>query len=244
MTDYERPSQLTREVKSQLDGMIVGIELTLISIIQGLALNVLAVEAVEPLINFQFEYWPYIAIGLIAILIFWSRSLIHTLSFIGWPLEFGHNFVYFFSTMIEVALLTQVDNPSNWFALNAVYFTIAWFLYWYDLRVIYAHRDDFQTPSERKLYADIVNDQLINIRLWMPAGVGFHLFAWWLIQTWPDLFIEQKWHVGLAFQSVFIGVWYLYEGIRILRRRQGWIVARYIQERREAFEPDELTPND
>ena len=28
------------------------------------------------------------------------------------------------------------------------------------------------------------------------------------------------------------------------RRRQGWIVARYIQERREAFEPDELASND
>ena len=40
-------------------------------------------SAVQPLIALQWETWPYILTGLAVILIFWSRSLIHTLSFIG-----------------------------------------------------------------------------------------------------------------------------------------------------------------
>jgi len=77
--------ELRREVKAQLDATVVGIELTLISIVQGLALGVLAASSVTPIVELQWETWPYIATGLLAILIFWSRALVHTLSFIGWP---------------------------------------------------------------------------------------------------------------------------------------------------------------
>ena len=239
MADSDGSVELTREVKSQLDGMIVGIELTLISIVQGLALSMLASSAVQPLTQLQVEYWPAIIVGVLAILIFWSRSLIHTLSFIGWPLEFGHNFIYFISTLIEVAFLTQIGSPPAWFALQSVYFVIAWSLYLYDLRVVHKHHHDFQTPSERKLYADIIADQLLNVRFLMPAGVGYNLLAWWLIQQRPDLFIEQRWHVGLSLVSVLVGVIYLWDGMIILKRRQGWIVARYIQERRETLDAEE-----
>ena len=114
------------DAKIQLDATVVGIELTLISIIQGLALAVLAGAAVQPLLQLQWETWPYIATGLLVILIFWSRSLIHTLSFIGWPLEFGHTFGYFGATLIEAAALTQVADPQAWFALNALYALAVW----------------------------------------------------------------------------------------------------------------------
>ena len=77
------PADHRRAAKTQLDATVVGIELTLISIIQGLALGVLAASAVQPLIALQWETWLYILTGLAVILIFWSRSLIHTLSFIG-----------------------------------------------------------------------------------------------------------------------------------------------------------------
>ena len=239
MVEPDNTSELTREVKSQLDGMIVGIELTLISIVQGLALSVLAGSAVEPLIKLQVEYWPAIIVGALAILIFWSRSLIHTLSFIGWPLEFGHNFIYFISTLIEVTFLTQIGNPLTWFALQSVYFVIAWFLYLYDLRVVYKHHYDFETVSERKLYDDIVADQLLNVRFLMPAGVVYNLAAWWLVHQWPDLFLEQQWHVALSLLSVVVGLIYLWDGMIILKRRQNWIVARYVQERREPLENGE-----
>ena len=74
-----RSSPHRRAAKTQLDATVVGIELTLISIIQGLALGVLAASAVRPMVQLQWETWPYIATGLATILVFWSRSLMHTL---------------------------------------------------------------------------------------------------------------------------------------------------------------------
>jgi hypothetical protein len=233
MAEGERPEQLTREVKNQLNNMVIGIELTLISIIQGLALGVLAASAVQPLIHGQVEYWPYIATGLLVILIFWSRSLIHTLSFIGWPLEFGHTFIYFAATLIEAVALTQVTAPENWFALNTLYSAFNWFLYGYDLRVIRRHAPDFQTADEQKLYADIVADQLLNLRFTMPSATLFHLFGWWLIRSQPGLMLAGGWHTALGIASALVGVVYLSDGVRILHRRREWIVSRYVQERSE-----------
>ena len=44
-----------RAAKAQLDATVVGIELTLISIIQGLALGVLAASAVQPIVQLQWQ---------------------------------------------------------------------------------------------------------------------------------------------------------------------------------------------
>lgn len=66
-----------RAAKTQLDHTVVGIEHTLISGIQGLALGVLVGSSVQPMVQLQWDVWPYILTGLIAILVFWSRSLVH-----------------------------------------------------------------------------------------------------------------------------------------------------------------------
>ena len=148
--------------KSTLDATVINIELTLISIIQGLALGVLAAASVDPLVHLHWQVWAYIAIGLLVVLIFWSRALVHTLSFIGWPLEFGHTFVYFGATLVEAVALSQVAHPERWYALNTVYALAVWGLYAYDLRVVRRHAGDFSTPDERALLDDIVGDQRIN----------------------------------------------------------------------------------
>jgi len=212
---------------------VVGIELTLISIVQGLALGVLATSSVTPIVELQWETWPYIATGLLAILIFWSRALVHTLSFIGWPLEFGHTFIYFAATLIETVALTQIGDPARWFALNAVYAASVWGLYAYDLKVVRRHAADFQSAGERALLADIIRDQYANIRWLMPAAVLFQAGAWWLIQARPQLMLVQGWHLAAIALSLLFSVNYLIDGMRLLRLRQHWIVERNTQERAE-----------
>ena len=216
--------------KSALDATVVNIELTLISIIQGLALGVLAAASIEPLVNLQWQAWPYIAIGLLVVLIFWSRALVHTLSFIGWPLEFGHTFVYFGATLIEAVALSQVGNPERWYALNTAYALAVWGLYAYDLRVVRRHAGDFSTPDEQALLDDIVRDQRINIGFMMPAAVVFQGFAWWLVHTYPNAFLDGGWHLLLAGMTLLFSINYLVGGVRLLQRRHGWIVSRHAQE--------------
>ncbi|WP_147653122.1 hypothetical protein [Vulcaniibacterium gelatinicum] len=223
-----------RAAKTQLDQTVIGIELTLISIIQGLALGVLATNAVQPLVQLQWQSWPYVFTGLLVILIFWSRSLIHTLSFIGWPLEFGHTFLYFAATLIEAAALSQVGDPAHWFALNALYAAAVWGLYAWDLRILRRHADDFRTPGERALLADIVRDQRLNIRWLMPATVALQGGTWWLIHARPDWMLARGWHLLPIGLSLLFALGYLHDGVRILRRRQDWILERHAQERAEA----------
>ncbi|MBS0432621.1 MAG: hypothetical protein JSS21_09500 [Proteobacteria bacterium] len=215
-----------RAVRVELHGTVVGIELTLISIIQGLALGVLAASAVQPLVGLQWEVWPYIAAGLLTVLIFWSRSLVHTLSFIGWPLEFGHTFIYFGATLIEAVALSQVADPEHWFALNALYAAVVWGLYGYDLRLVRQRMDDFDSPPERALLVDILHDQRLNIAWMMPAAVAFQAFAWWLVHEFPQAMLAQRWHLLLIGLTLLFSIHYLHGGVRLLRRRQEWIVER------------------
>jgi len=219
-------SRLRREAQSRLDTTVVGIELTLISIIQGLALAVLASSAVQPMVRLQWETWPYIATGLLVILIFWSRSLIHTLSFIGWPLEFGHTFGYFGATLIEAAALTQVADPQAWFALNACYALAVWGLYAWDLRVVRRQPRAFDTDAERALHEDVVADQRRNIVFLMPMAVAFQGLSWWLVHRWPDAMLHGRWHLLLIGLTIVFSLYYLHGGVRLLRRRRDWILER------------------
>ena len=229
----ESPAAHRRAARRQLDALVVGIELTLISIIQGLALAVLAGAAVGPLLHWQWQAWPYVATGIAVILIFWSRSLIHTLSFIGWPLEFGHTFGYLIATMFEAAALSQVGDPKYWFALNTLYAMCVWALYAWDLRVVRRQADDFVTPGERALHADIVRDQRWNIRVLMPAAIGFQYFSWWLVRTYPATMLDRGGHLALIGLSLAFSLAYLVGGVRLLHRRQDWILERAARERQE-----------
>jgi hypothetical protein len=78
--------------RQELNTTVVNIELTLASIIQGVALYFLTENTRTILSERNWGALLYSAAGLFVIFIFWSRSIIHTLTLIKWPLEFGHNF--------------------------------------------------------------------------------------------------------------------------------------------------------
>ena len=158
-TNKERssPSQ------TQLDGLVVNIELTLISIIQGVAFSFLADNSSRVLVNSQFIFWPYAITGLLIILLFWSRSLIHALTVIRWPLKFGHNFMYVACTLVETIAFTQLTNPLYWYALNSVFALLAGILFALDLRLIRDRIADSAGQIGCRLYAIVEREQLLNM---------------------------------------------------------------------------------
>jgi hypothetical protein len=221
--------QELERARDRLDQAVVNIELTLISIIQGLALAVLAGAAVQPILQLQWQAWPYILAGLLVVLIFWSRALVHTLSFIRWPLEFGHTFAYFGATLIEAVALTQVAVPAHWFALNALYALAVWGLYAWDLRVVLRDARPAMDAGERALHEDIVRDQRLNIRWTMPAAVAFQALSWWLVLRFPQPMLERGGHLVLVALTLAFSLHYLHGGVRLLRRRREWLLARAAQ---------------
>ncbi|HMH02654.1 MAG TPA: hypothetical protein VK556_00480, partial [Candidatus Udaeobacter sp.] len=126
------------EGRSELDSVVINVELTLASIIQGVALFFLTDNA---RVVFTMRHWssfPYVAAGLCVIFIFWSRSIIHTLTLIRWPMEFGHNFFYIGCALGEAILFSRLDDPLAWFQLSATYAAAVWLLFIYDMRLIHA----------------------------------------------------------------------------------------------------------
>src|SRR5580700_11809341 len=168
-TRAERKAQ--RSTRRQLDGLVVNIELTLVSIIQGVALSVLTASSRAPIGDLRFDQWPYVANGLLVILLFWSRSTTHTLTLIRWPLEFAHNFLYISCTLVEAITFTDLTDPIRWYALTATFGMAVWTLFCTDMRLIRQRQAEAVGPAEEELYTIVLRDQLANIR-WLVPGLA------------------------------------------------------------------------
>ena len=77
----------------------------------------------------------------------------HAFTLIRWPLEFAHNFLYIACTLIEAITFTNLTDPLRWYAFNAVFAILAWFVFVVDLRRIVRQRQsEAAGPAEEELY--------------------------------------------------------------------------------------------
>jgi hypothetical protein len=184
--------------RNELDDRVVNIELTLTSIIQGVALYFLAENARLVLAAGRWPPFLYVGSGLLIILLFWSRSLIHTLTLIRWPLEFVHNFLYFACALCEVLAFTRLADPQGWFTILAVYAAVVWLLFVYDQRLVHLRASDSVGRGGRELFALVERDQLLNIRVIIPVVFVFNAVCAIAIRRAPDLFLIKQGHVLLV----------------------------------------------
>jgi hypothetical protein len=192
----ERKAQ--RSTRRQLDGLVVNIELTLVSIIQGVALSVLTESSRAPIGDLRFDQWPYVANGLLVILLFWSRSTTHTLTLIRWPLEFAHNFLYISCTLVEAIWITDLTDPIRWYSLSGAFAIAAWALFLTDLRLIRQRQAEAVGSAEEELYGIVLRDQHMNIYLIVPAMALFNFSAVFSIYFWPETMIRGGGHIVFA----------------------------------------------
>jgi len=201
---------LPTERRRELDSVVINIELTLVSIIQGVSLFFLTDNARAILPKEHVSAFLYVAAGLCVIFIFWSRSVIHTLTLIRWPLEFGHNFFYIACALGEAILFTRLDDPLAWFQISAAFAGIVWLLFIYDMRLIHARIAESREDSEHALYVRARSDQLLNIRLLVPALIILDLVATFAIWSRPDLYIARAHHIWLISAQLFSFIGYLF----------------------------------
>lgn len=200
--------------RSELDSMIVEIELTLVSIIQGVAFTFLIENARHVMSIKEAVYWPYVAAGLIVILVFWSRSVLHIITLIRWPLEFGHNFLYIACALFEALLFTRLNNPQGWFVFGSIYSAIGWALFLYDLRLLHARERDSAGPASNRLYALVTRDQLRNIRVLLPAVFFLNVACAIWIHARPEFFLARNGHVWLGIGQLVVFAAYLFYVVR------------------------------
>ena len=194
--------------------MVVEIELTLCSIIQGVALYFLVDNTRLVLSGGQSAAWPYAATGLLVILLFWSRSLIHTLTLIRWPLEFVHNFLYIACALVEALAFTRLADPFMWFVMIALFAVVVWALFVYDLRIIKLREKDSAGPVGSQLYAIVARDQRLNIAIVIPAIFLFNVACALCLHARPEFFLRHNGHLILiALQAIGL-LFYLAHVIR------------------------------
>ena len=179
--------------------MVVTIELTLLSVIQGTALYFLANSSYGPILSLDYAHWIYIAIGFIVLITFWSQALVHVLSFISWPLEFIHNFLYFAVIISEIVLFVSITDPVRWFAASTGFFFVSGLLYWADLRLLKSKETNFVGESQKAFYMKNLHDQMFSMTYLVPAGFSFSLIATALVWRYPQIFIAGNWHLLLGF---------------------------------------------
>ncbi len=197
------------EGRRELDSIVINVELTLASIIQGVALFFLTDNARTIITMRHWDSFLYVAAGLCVIFIFWSRSIIHTLTLIRWPMEFGHNFFYIGCALGEAVLFSRLDDPLAWFQLSATYAAVVWLLFIYDMRLIHARVAEARSEADHALYARARADQLRNIYALVPLLFFLNLACALAIWTWPDLFIGRGRHVWLICAQLVSFIAYL-----------------------------------
>ena len=198
------------EGRQELDSLVINIELTLVSIIQGVALFFLTDNARGLFSRQHATAFLYVAAGLCVIFIFWSRSVIHTLTLIRWPLEFGHNFFYIACALGEAILFSRLNNPLGWFQLSAAYAGVVWLLFVYDMRLIRARMAETRNNSEQLLYARAKADQLLNIRVLVPVLIFLNVGSMMSVWRWPGLLVVRGVHVWLIAAQLVAFVAYLF----------------------------------
>jgi len=205
-------------VRDELDSIVVNIELTLASIIQGVALYFLTDNARGLLSVRNGTAAIYAACGLAIVFIFWSRSIIHTLTLIRWPIEFGHNFFYLGCALGEAVLFSHLADPRGWFTLSAIYAVFVWLLFVYDIKLLNARVRECNGEAARELYAVVERDQRRNIFILLPSLIALNAGCAAMLRLAPHLFADHNRHVWLAATQLVAFIGYLFYVTRFWRK--------------------------
>jgi hypothetical protein len=143
----------------ELEALATSVELTIASVLQGIALAILIPKIVELITSGELAKLPYIPASLLLIFIVWVAFISHALSFITWPFDLAHNLLYFLVVTSETVLLTFLDQPAPWFLSLTGFGLVMGLSYWYNLRALQRYERRYTTPAAQALYSHIAYDQ-------------------------------------------------------------------------------------
>jgi hypothetical protein len=138
--------------------------------------------------------------------------------------------MYIACTLVETVAFTQLSNPLHWYALNSVFALMAGILFALDLRLIRDRIADSAGQIGCRLYAIVEREQLLNIRLVIPATLIFNFLAMLAAYYWALPFVANGGHVIVGVVQLGATVGYLVYVTRffsqimplIVQTRQEW----------------------
>ena len=179
------------ESNPELESLATGVELTLASVLQGIALAILVPKIVELISNGELAKLPYIPASLLLIFMVWVMFIGQAISFITWPFDPLHNMLYFLIVSGEAVLLFFLDKPGPWFLALVGLGLLLGFSCWYNQSLLRRNASRYVSADARKLYAHIMDEQRVGLQF--MGGyclVGLAGFA--ALQLRPDLGMAQE----------------------------------------------------
>ncbi len=211
--------------------MAMDIEFLIISVIQGMALQILASVAAPILGDLKFEFWPYLFSAFVLILVFWSQSVIHAWSFIDWPIDLPHAFLYFLASFIEVIAFIYITDPLRWYLFGLVFLVVMAVLYVYDLSVIKRRKNYFKkNQAYMRLFHHTYTRQIKELKVLVTSALIFNITASVLIFTMKSLFLESRYHVIIGTTQAIFSCGLLYVSIKGFKKRTKLITEAFIAE--------------
>ena len=186
-----------RHAERDLSALVVAIEFTLISVMVGVVLFPLTEVGTALFRDLAFEFWPYLACGLALTLYMWTSVIDHSLTFVGWPMDLGHNLLYIVDAVVLAIQMHIVVDPVGWFATSTLAAVLTTATMAYDLRLIRRRRGDATGPAAA-LYQAVLAQQRRQVRA-APAFLLLAAVPLLLLLALPDVFgaAHGHWHLAL-----------------------------------------------
>ena len=175
----------------ELESLATGVELTLASVMQGIALAILVPKIVELITSGEVSKLPYIPASLLLMFMVWVMFISHAISFITWPFDPLHNMLYFLITSSEAVLLFFLDQPVPWFLSLVGLGLLLGLSCWYNQGLLRRNASHYTTAAAQALYAHSMDEQRVGLQF--TAGyclVG--LLGFGALQLRPDLGLAQE----------------------------------------------------
>jgi hypothetical protein len=170
---------------AELEGLATGVELTLASVLQGIAMAILIPRIADLIASGQIAKLPYIPASLLLVFIVWVAFVTHSFSFISWPFDLAHNLLYFLVVTSETVLLTFLDQPEPWFLSLVGFGLVAGVNHWYNLRLLRRYKPRYRRSADQALYGHIAYEQRASLGF-MAGYILVGLFCFGVLSLQPE----------------------------------------------------------
>jgi hypothetical protein len=178
-------------VSAELEGLATGIELTLASVLQGIAMAILIPNTAGLIVGGVPAKLPYIPASLLLIFIVWVAFVMHSLSFVSWPFNLTHNMMYFLVVTAETVLLTFLDQPAPWFLALVGFGLVMALNHWYNLRLLRRAGRRYASAAGRALYEHMAYDQRTSLGF-MAGYCAVGLFCFAVLRFEPEFGLSEE----------------------------------------------------
>jgi hypothetical protein len=179
------------EPNSELESLATSVELTLASVLQGIALAILVPKIVELITSGEVAKLPYIPASLLLMFMVWVMFIGHAISFITWPFDPLHNLLYFLIASSEAVLLFFLDQPGPWFLALFGFGLLVGFSCWYNQGLLRRNAPRYRGADGRALFAHIMDEQRVGLQF-MAGYCLVGLAGFGALQLRPDLGLAQE----------------------------------------------------